>query len=162
MNKRWDIDRMLDIGRKLFATIHKQKRHANPNHDVHFLARELDSWLLSGIQSFYQSISHSLLIDDIKKHYQDSKIQEMLENIIRNPIETPRGYKNPDQGIALRGSLSQFFSGLFLKPLDDAFNTMQLTYLRYQDDILILCQTKRQLTRAVLRLKQVLHERRLR
>jgi len=33
----------------------------------------------------------------------------MLENIIKNPIETPRGYKNADNGIALRGPLSQFF-----------------------------------------------------
>lgn len=45
----------------------------------------------------------------------------------------------------LRGPLSQFLSGIFLKPLDDAFNNMDVTYLRYQDDILILCKTKRQL-----------------
>jgi hypothetical protein len=86
----------------------------------------------------------------------------MLENIIRNPIETPRGYKNPDYGIALRGPLSQFFSALYLKPLDDAFDTMEVTYLRYQDDILILCRTKRQLERAKQRLMGVLRERRLR
>ena len=69
----------------------------------------------------------------------------MLINIIRNPIDTPYGYKNPDCGIALRGPLSQFFSGLYLKPLDDTISTMNVTYLRYQDDILILCNTKRQL-----------------
>ena len=86
----------------------------------------------------------------------------MLEEIIKNPIETPRGYKNPDHGIALRGPLSQFFSALYLKPLDDAFDTMDVTYLRYQDDIIILCQTKRQLERAKQRLMDILHERRLR
>ena len=62
------------------------------------------------------------------------KSKSMLEQIIINPIETPRGYKNPDHGIALRGPLSQFFSGIYLKPLDDAFNAMDVTYLRYQDD----------------------------
>lgn len=50
----------------------------------------------------------------------------MLENIIKNPIETPHGEThgetNPDNGIALRGPLSQFFSALYLKPLDEAFN----------------------------------------
>jgi len=83
----------------------------------------------------------------VKRYYNDLNLQSMLENIIKNPIETPRGYRNPDNGIALRGPLSQFFSGLYLKPLDDAFDTMNVTYLRYQDDILILCQTKRQLVR---------------
>ncbi|HHI9467086.1 TPA: reverse transcriptase domain-containing protein [Legionella anisa] len=86
----------------------------------------------------------------------------MLENIIKNPIETPRGYKNPDNSIALRGPLSQFFSALYLKPLDDAFDNMDDTYLRYQDDIVILCQTKRQLTRCKQRLMDVLKERKLR
>ena len=46
--KRWDLTRMLDIGRKLFAKIHKQKHSAHHNHDIHFLARELDDWLVKG------------------------------------------------------------------------------------------------------------------
>lgn len=74
------------------------------------------------IKSFYKSIPHFKLLADIKKYYHDPKVQVMLENIITNPIETPRGYKNPSNGIALRGPLSQFFSALYLKPLDDAFD----------------------------------------
>jgi retron-type reverse transcriptase len=245
--KRWDPAGMVDIGRKLFAKIHKQKRHANPNHDVHFMARELDDWLVQGVESmadgsytprhlkrhyftdemvdqlhlsdrifqnillkqlkptfpyvmnsncyhlhgpsgvrlatqrirqvlreknpkyiiradiksFYKSIPHHQLVQDIKQHYNDLKVQTMLEQIIINPIETPRGYKNPDHGIALRGPLSQFFSGIYLKPLDDTFDSMDVTYLRYQDDILILCQSLRQLNRCKQRMMDVLHERRL-
>ena len=47
--KRWDLTSMLDMGRKLFSKIHKQKHHAQHNHDIHFLARELDDWLVKGI-----------------------------------------------------------------------------------------------------------------
>lgn len=111
------------------------------------------------IKSFYKSIPHYKLIQDIKNYYHDPKVQTMLESIITNPIDTPRGYKNPIQGIALRGPLSQFFSGIYLKPLDDAFDNMDVTYLRYQDDILILCKTKRQLNRCKRRMMEVLHER---
>ena len=114
------------------------------------------------IKSFYKSIPHHQLVQDIKQSYDDEKVQAILEQIIINPIETPRGYKNPDHGIALRGPLSQFFSGIYLKPLDDAFETMDVTYLRYQDDILILCKTKRQLNRCKQRMMAVLKERRLR
>ncbi len=56
----------------------------------------------------------------------------------------------------------QFFSGIYLKPLDDAFNNMDVTYLRYQDDIIILCKTRRQLNRCKRRMMEVLHERHLR
>ena len=94
-------------------------------------------------------------------NYKMAKVQAILEQIIIKPIETPRGYKNPDHGIALRGALSQFFSGIYLKPLDDAFDTMDVTYLRYQDDVLVLCKTKRQLDRCKQRMMNVLHDRRL-
>jgi len=113
------------------------------------------------IKSYYKSIQHHVLIKDIKRYYTDLKVQHMLENIIKNPIETPKGYKNPDNGIALRGPLSQFFSALYLKPLDDAFDTMDVVYLRYQDDVIILCKTKRQLERCKRRMMTVLQERQL-
>lgn len=243
--KRWDAGQMLDIGKKLFAKIHRQKMHTHHNHDVHFLAREIDDWLPQGVEamvagsytprclkryyfqdemvdqlhvsdrifqhillkqlkstfkhvmnpycyhldgptgvkyaterikqvlakekpqyviradikSFYKSIMHFRLIQDIKKYYHDPKLLVMLESIITNPIDAPRGYKNPINGIALRGPLSQFFSGIYLKPLDDAFDQMNVTYLRYQDDILILCKTKRQMNRCRRRMMEVLHER---
>lgn len=238
---------MLDIGRRLFATIHKKKRFANHNHDIHFLAREIDNWLPKGIESiikgnytprhlrryyfademvdqlhlsdrifqhillkqlkptlryvvnpnclhihgpsgvkiatqrirqvlqdikpnyiiradiksFYKSIPHHKLLQDIRKMYDDPKVLAMLEQVITNPIETPRGYKNAGSGIALRGPLSQFFSAIYLKPLDDAFTAMDVTYIRYQDDLIILCKTKRQLSRCRRRLMEVLQERRL-
>lgn len=113
------------------------------------------------IKSFYASIPHFKLLEDVKKYYHDPKVITMLENIITNSIETPKGYKNPGRGIALRGPLSQFFSALYLKPLDDALSKMDVVYLRYQDDIIALCQTKRQLNRCKKRMMEVLHERKL-
>jgi RNA-directed DNA polymerase len=243
--KRWNLAEMLDIGRRLFAKINKRKFSAHHNHEIHFLAREINDWLPNGIKlmidgnytprhlkryyfkdemvdqlhisdrvlqhvllkqlkptfkhvmspncyhlhgptgvkyatqrirqilqeekpnyvlrvdikSFYKSIQHHKLIQDIKQYYDDPKVQIMLENIITNPIETPRGYKNPGHGLALRGPLSQFFSGIFLKKLDDAFNNMDIHYLRYQDDIIALCKTKRQLLRCRRRMMEILHER---
>ncbi len=37
-----------------------------------------------------------------------------------------------------------------------------MSYLRYQDDILVLCKTKRQLDRCRRRMMEILHERQLR
>jgi RNA-directed DNA polymerase len=245
--KRWNAAEMLEIGKKLFAKIHKRKYHANHNNEIHYMSREIDEWLPQGIQSiiagsynprclkryyfsdevvdqlhlsdrifqhillkqlkptfkyvmnrnvyhlsgpagvkhaterirevlqddkpqfflradiksFYRSIPHYKLIADIKKYYNDPKLLAMLENIITNPIETPRGYKNPGTGIALRGPLSQFFSGLYLKPLDDAFDKMEISYFRFQDDLLLLCKSKRQLLRCKRVMMAVLHERQL-
>lgn len=238
---------MLEIGKKLFAKIHKRKYHAHHNAEIHFMAREIDEWLPKGIQSmvdgtydprclkryyfsdevvdqlhvsdrifqhvllkqlkptfkhvmnpnvthlagptgvkyatqrimqvlreekpkyflrvdirsYYASIPHFKLLNDIKQYYHDPKVITMLENIITNPIDAPRGYKNPSRGIALRGPLSQFFSALYLKPLDDGFLNSSAFYLRFQDDVLILCKTKRSMNRCRRIMMNILYERQL-
>ncbi|WP_133129527.1 hypothetical protein [Legionella yabuuchiae] len=65
--------------------------------------------------SYDASIPPYKLLNDIKQYYHDPKIIAMLENIITNLIDTPRGSRNPSHGIALRAPLSQFFSALYLK-----------------------------------------------
>ncbi|STX55732.1 reverse transcriptase (RNA-dependent DNA polymerase) [Legionella beliardensis] len=234
-------------GKALFTSIYRQKQHLNHNHDIHFLARDLDSWLLEAIctlvrgtynphhlkryyfkdervdqlhltdrilqhlllkqlkptfpyitnpnclhlhgpngvklatsrlqevlkskqypfvmrldiKSYYKSISHCLLLKDIEHYFDDPKVQFMLTNIIKNPIDTPWGTINPDNGISLRGPLSQLFSALYLKPLDDALTQTEVFYLRYQDDLIVLCKSKRQLNRCKQKVMGILKERKL-
>src|SRR5476649_435918 len=82
--KRWNIADMMDKGRKLFAKIHKQKRHANPNHDVHFMARELDDWLLQGVESM---VDGSYTPRHLKRHYFPDEMVDQLhlsDRILQN------------------------------------------------------------------------------
>jgi len=118
-------------------------------------------FIRADIKSYYKSIAHYKLIKDIKNSYNNCNLIKMFSNIICNPIETPHGVLNPYTGIALRCPLSQFFSGLYLKSLDDTMQKMDVAYLRYQDDILILCKTKRQLNRCRRKMMEILHERHL-
>ena len=113
------------------------------------------------IKSFYKSIRHHVLLKDIQYYFDDPKVQCMLTNIIKNPIDTPRGTINPDYGIALCGPLSQLFSALYLKPLDDALSQEEVFYLRYQDDVIILCKSERQLNRCKQKVMRILGERKL-
>lgn len=126
------------------------------------LQEEQPQYLIrADVKSFYRSIVHDKLVADLKKTYDDPKLIRMFEEIIRNPIQTPKGYKNSITGIALRGPLSQLFGAIYLRPLDEAFDAMDVTYIRYMDDIVILCKTKRQLARCRRRLMNILQERKL-
>ena len=127
---------MLDIGRKLLAKIHKQKHHAHHNHDVHFLARELNDWLVEGVHA---------LIDG---------------------SYTPRFLKCcyfPDEMIDQLHLSDRIPQHVLLHQLKPTFPfVMNPNCYHLQDDILILCQTKRGLNRCKQHLMQVLQERRLR
>jgi RNA-directed DNA polymerase len=52
--KRWHVPDMLAVGHKLFAKFHKKKYHAHHNNEIHFMAREIDTWLPAGIQSMIE------------------------------------------------------------------------------------------------------------
>ena len=185
--KRWNIEDMQAIGRELFAKVHKQKRHTHHNHEIHYMARDMNEWLQLGIQqvaegtyhprclkryyftdevvdqlhlsdkifqhvllqqlkptfkhvmnkncyhlngptgvkyatqrikhvlqdqnpryiiradikSFYASIPHFKLIQDIKKHYNDPKVIAMLENIIANPTQPVNNQSTPVNDVTL-------------------------------------------------------------
>jgi len=66
---------MVDKGRKLFAKIHRQKHHANHNHDVHFMARELDDWLVRGVESV---VNGSYTPRHLKRHYFPDEMVDQL------------------------------------------------------------------------------------
>ena len=73
--RRWNITDMLDIGRRLFAKIYKKKRFANHNHDIHFLAREIDDWLPKGVESL---VDGNYTPQHLRRHYfQDEMVDQL-------------------------------------------------------------------------------------
>lgn len=82
---------LLDTGKRLFAKIYKRKHCCGHNHDIHFLAREMDNWLPKGIQSLqdgnYTSrfLKRYYLPDDMidQLHIPDRIVQHLLLKIIK-------------------------------------------------------------------------------
>ena len=85
-----------------------------------------------------------------------------LHAIVHNVIDRGGGIETPYQGLPCKSSLSSFFAALYLKPLDLLFEERSdVLYLRYNDDILILCQTRRQFVKVKKKLARVLKQLRL-
>ena len=114
------------------------------------------------IKSYYASIDHRILVDQVNNTYDDPFIQHYLNAIITAGIDCDGVIKLPTKGIPRGSALSPFFGALYLKPLDQAFeNRENCLFLRYQDDVLILLKTKRQYQRAKKRVFEILRKLRL-
>ncbi len=106
------------------------------------------------VKSYYASIDITILQAMITDHFDDPRLVKILCESIDAPIDRGGWFEHPQTGILVRSALSSFFAALYLKPLDRCFeNREDLFYCRYNDDIVILCQTKRQYTKAKRRLK---------
>lgn len=81
--KRWDAKNMLEIGKKLFAKIHRQKKHANHNNDVHFMARAIDDWLPQGVQAMINGTYDIRFQDDLIAFCKSKRQLSRLMNVLQ-------------------------------------------------------------------------------
>lgn len=75
---------MMEAGIKLFASIHRRKRYASPNHDVHLLARNINNWLSEGVQSI---INGTYTPRFLKRYYFKDEMVDQLhlsDRILQN------------------------------------------------------------------------------
>ena len=109
------------------------------------------------IKSYYASIDREILSEQVQQTFDDPLVKKYLDDIIHNTIDRGGWIETPGKGIPRRSSLSSFFAALYLKSLDQAFEEKTgVLYIRYNDDVLILCETKRQFVKAKQTLRCVL------
>lgn len=95
--------------------------------------------LVMDVHHFYESISHTILKEIIRRTCQDSTLLWLNDCI----IDSTEG----DRGIPVGNAPSQFYGNLYLSPYDHFMKEdMRIPYLyRYMDNITILAKTKEQL-----------------
>ena len=108
-------------------------------------AKKYDSFIKLDIKNFYPSINHKILLEKVRKQVDDKEALYLLEKALTqvtiskgrrinkyNSIET--------KGIAQGLSISNVLSSIYLNDLDIKYlKQTNLSYYRYADDILILC-----------------------
>jgi RNA-directed DNA polymerase len=111
------------------------------------------------MRTYYASIDHRLLLEQLYKHYDDPILHHYFETIITIGVDYGGQMILPKRGIPIRSSLSPFFAALYLTDLDHAFeNRQNIFYRRYMDDIIILVENKRQYIKVRKRLFKILKE----
>ena len=116
-------------------------------------------FIRADIKGYYASIDRKILTKQVEEIFDDTRLIKYLNDIINISIIKFATFFSPDKGIPTRCSLSPFFSALYLKPLDLAFEKIQgVYYFRFCDDILILAETKIQYLKARKRLQKILSQ----
>jgi hypothetical protein len=109
----------------------------------------------SDVKSFYNSINHKILLEELPKYTKPNEYKLIAKHLDR--IEWHDGeYVEIKQGISKSSPLSPLPGCIYLDKLDQAMEKMDIKYLRYADDWIILAKTKHKLRKAVKKCKQIL------
>ena len=108
------------------------------------------------IQHYYQSMDHRVLLTQLKKMGVDRQDCQIIQDYLRLPDQYNTGI-----GMIAGGSLSPLLAAVYLDPLDQLMTTLKkqkkiVSYTRYMDDYVILCNTRWQLRKAIVNMQVVL------
>jgi retron-type reverse transcriptase len=113
-------------------------------------------WILKcDIRKFFANVDHTILMDILRAHIQDTNTLTLLENVIESFSV------RPGVGLPLGNLTSQLFVNIYMNEFDQFAKHMlkAKSYLRYCDDFVVLSENKECLLSSVLQIRKFLEDR---
>ena len=123
-----------------------------PNRGCKTALREVDRLLKSGftwvvdidLKSYFDTIDHEILMERIGEKISDSRILELIRQFLNQKVlDTARGW-TPERGSPQGAVISPLLSNIYLDPLDKQMEKEGYKMIRYADDMVILCKTRKE------------------
>jgi len=98
--------------------------------------------LKADIKRYFDNVNHQILIEIVKEKITDEKILWLIQIILENHHTSING-----KGMPLGNLTSQFFANVYLNKLDQYIkHDLKIRYyIRYVDDFVIMCDSKKEL-----------------
>ncbi len=112
--------------------------------------------LRTDVKSYYASIDHFLLLDQLAEYVKDRRVLNLLGQYLRRSSERGGQFWDYEKGISLGCPLSPLIGAFFLHDLDQRMERGGLFYVRFMDDVLVLSPTRWKSRLAVRAVNRVL------
>ena len=126
---------------------------------VEALLKAGKTWVVDAdIKSYFDSIPHELLMEEIKEQVADGRILELLKGYLKQGIMDGLHLWEPEEGTPQGAVCSPLLANIYLNKIDHAISAMGYEMIRYCDDFVILCSTEEEANRALAGVKTMLEE----
>ncbi len=110
------------------------------------------------VKLYYDSIDHFTLFMKLYEYINDRRLMDYVWRFLRRCVEWGGLYQDIRRGIPRGASLSPLLGAFYLLELDKKMEKLDVKYIRYMDDILILAPTRWKLRKAIRVLNQTFDE----
>jgi len=136
----------------IFETIFAEHSYGfRPGKGARGALKRVDHLLKSGrhwvvdadLKSYFDTIPHERLMQQVKKQIADGRVLALIENYLKAGVfEELKGWQAGDTGTPQGAVISPLLANLYLTPLDQQMEHEDWAMVRYADDFVILCQSQ--------------------
>jgi RNA-directed DNA polymerase len=136
-----------------------------PERSVETACVQVEQNLLAGrvwvvdldIEKCYDSIPHEPLVDRVARRISDGKVLELIRSFLKSGVMEEMNVRYEATGTPQGGIISPVLANIFLHDLDVAMEARGMAWVRYADDVVVLCQSREEAEQALEWIREILN-----
>jgi len=101
------------------------------------------------LEKFFDTVNQSKLIEVLSRTVKDGRVISLIHKYLNAGVVVRNKFEETDMGVPQGGPLSPLLSNIMLNELDKELEKRGHRYVRYCDDLVILCRSKRSAERTL-------------
>lgn len=101
------------------------------------------------IRAYFDNIPHEPLMADVGGYIADGRVLELIRSFLKQDILEDMVLWSPEKGSPQGAVISPLLANLYLHPVDVAVASAGFEMIRYADDLVILCRSEAEASRAL-------------
>lgn len=101
------------------------------------------------LEKYFDTVNQSKLIEVLSRTIKDGRVISLIHKYLRAGVIVRNSYEETEVGVPQGGPLSPLLSNIMLTELDNELETRGHKFVRYADDLVIFCKSKRSARRTL-------------
>jgi len=101
------------------------------------------------LERFFDTVNHSKLIEVLSRKVKDGRVISLIHKYLNAGVMKEGRYEETPEGVPQGGPLSPVLSNILLNDLDWELERRGHKFVRYADDMVILCRSRRSAERTM-------------
>jgi group II intron reverse transcriptase/maturase len=101
------------------------------------------------LEKFFDTVNQSKLIEVLSRTVKDGRVVSLIHKYLNAGVVVRNKFEETSMGVPQGGPLSPLLSNIMLNELDKELERRGHLYVRYADDLVILCKSKRSAVRTL-------------
>lgn len=114
------------------------------------------------IERYFDTIPHEMLMREVGKKIADGRVLELIRRYLKQDVlSATQSYVTTERGTPQGAVISPLLANIYLHPVDVAMAAEGYNMVRYADDCVVLCDTREEAERAMIKLRELMQIREL-